>query len=422
MRCNSSSGSKYWRAPSSSASSSWQSWWLSLETGSPGVGITTANAAAYSFGVVCLLLLYPVLFAFTGPESIKGSPQSTTFLDRFGTDLNFAVQSSSLSWNVVALPKGINNSVYLGLPLIIVLACFTVFFHRRREILVAGAMMLIAFVLSLGSTLSIDGHTTWLSLPFALFTHLPALSGYEARRFALFTDLFAAAVIAIGVDELWKRVQRPPNRMLVRGWPKALGLVAVGAVLVALILPLVPRSAQVTSQAKIPAFFTSSAVDSIQSGGTVLAFPYSDADTNAPLLLYIQPTVDSIMLDQAVSNMRFNLIGGFGWFPSPSGNSGVYYPAQLEPRSVQALFDIGYVGGRPPSGVIGDVRTFLRKYDVQAVLVVLPAPASFHIRRDPGVVVKDLTAAIGKPEQRDGVTAWLDVGQRLPAAQRRVRS
>ena len=55
------------------------------------------------------------------------------------------------------------------------------------------------------------------SLPFALFAHLPALSGFEARRFALFTDLFVAAMFAIGMDELWKRARecrliRPPIR------------------------------------------------------------------------------------------------------------------------------------------------------------------------------------------------------------------
>ncbi len=85
----------------------------------------------------------------------------------------------------------------------------------------------------------------------------------------------------------------------------------------------------------------------------------------------------SALLDQAVSGMRFKLIGGYGWFPSPLGRFGTTSPAVLEPRSVQALFDVAFTGGNAESSaqllatrsVPTDIRRFLRKYDVTTVIV-----------------------------------------------------
>jgi hypothetical protein len=66
--------------------------------------------------------------------------------------------------------------------------------------------------------------------------------------------------------------------------------------------------------------------------------------------------------------MRFKLIGGYGWFPSPLGHFGSTNPAFLEPKSVQALFDVAFTGGTPKQrallathSVPVDLRRFLRK-------------------------------------------------------------
>jgi hypothetical protein len=309
----------------------------------------------------------------------------------------------------------------VGLPLVVVLICFAVFLRSRKEILFAGVMTLMALVLSLGSPLTIDGHATAIPLPFALFAHLPALSGFEARRFALYTDLFAAAMFAIGIDELRKRLAKRPHLLrLSSGWSMALGVTAIGALMVAVSLPLVPSSPQSTTPTNVPAFFTSTAVDSIPSGSVVLAFPYPDASTNYWLLTFL--LVHSVLLDQAAAAMRFNLIGGYGWFPSPTGKGGTTSPALLEPQSVQALFDSGYPGATPMEralllkrNVTTDLRIFLRKYHVQTVLMVPPPRAShFHEAN----VVSHVTAAIGPPVETGGVTVWFHVRQRLAAATR----
>ena len=101
-----------------------------------------------------------------------------------------------------------DGSLILGLPLLVILVSFAVFLRQRRTILFAGSLALIAFVLSQGSPLRIDGHNTSIPLPFAVLTNHPIIGGLIPVRFALYTALFAAAMFAIGLDELWRRMRR----------------------------------------------------------------------------------------------------------------------------------------------------------------------------------------------------------------------
>jgi hypothetical protein len=125
------------------------------------------------------------------------------------------------------------------------------------------------------------------------------------------------------------------------------------------------------------------------------------------------------MLDQAVSGMRFKLIGGYGWFPLPIGRHGTTNPSILKPESVQAIFDAAFHGNgttrtSPLSkGNVTALRVFLRKYDVQTVIV---SPKGAY----PAAVVSYVTAAIGSPVESDGVTAWFHVKRRLLVNRARV--
>ena len=386
------------------------------------------TALTYTLGVAGVLLAYPIVFTFTGPQSIKGPPQSPSFLASLNGHLLSPFIASSLQWidpgAVGHQGADAGNLLYLGLPLVLVLVCFAVFLRSRTEILFAGAMALGAFVLSLGSPLTIDGHATSVPLPFTLLAHLPALSGFEARRFAIYTDLFAAAMFALGMDELWTRMRERQLMRRSHEWSKVGGTLALGALVVAVALPLVPSSTQATTPTNVPTFFTTKAADEIPSGSVVLAYPYPDFVSNNPLATLIQP-IDNVLLDQAVAGVRFKLIGGFGWFPSSSDRGGTSYPAQLEPSSVQALFDSGYIGETSgqhallvKSNITKDLRMFLRKYSVQTVLVVPPGrlpSADTRIHMNPTVVTEHVTAALGPPTHVDGVTVWFHVRQRLAA-------
>jgi hypothetical protein len=84
-------------------------------------------------------------------------------------------------------------------------------------------------------------------------------------------------------------------------------------------------------------------------------------------------------------------------------------PSVLEPKSVQATLDAAFYGVVPPlsnSDATADLREFLRKYDVQAVI-------AFPEGARPANAVSYFATAIGCPVESGGVTVWLHVQQRL---------
>jgi hypothetical protein len=155
-------------------------------------------------------------------------------------------------------------------------------------------------------------------------------------------------------------------------------------------------------------FFTTTAVDALPQGGVVLAYPYPDF--SGPSIFY-QPT-HGMMLDQTVAGMRFKLIGGYGWCPARAGVHGTTRPAPLRPKSVEATFDSAFYGTALPRNAhaVPDLRVFLRKFEVQSV-IVLPQGSN------PGLIVSDVTAAIGCPIESDGLAIWTDVKRRLQGYQ-----
>ena len=369
------------------------------------------TAFAYSLGVGGFLLLFPVIYALAGPQSIRGTVASPATIALFPSDLFGAFMPSSqwLHTTQLATAQQGSSALYLGLPLVVTLALFGVFLRQRGSILFAGAMAVIAFVLSLGSRLWVDGHDTSIPLPFVVFEHLPVVGAFIPIRFSLFTALFAAAMFAIGLDELWRRMRRSGRpAWLSPRWKIVVTVGTLAALTAAAVIPLVPRHTQESTPTSIPSLFTSAAVEAIPAGSVVLAYPYPDYSGGDSFAF----APYDIMLHQAVAGMRFKLIGGYGWFPSPTGVNGTARPAVLKPESVQAIFDTAFHGNATAQmaplskGNVTALRVFLRKYDVQTV-VALPNGAA------PAVVVSYVTAAIGPPVKSGGVTTWFHVKQRL---------
>ena len=98
------------------------------------------TAIAYSVAVACLLLLYPTWFTFNGPQHINGPPEPASFwATYFPVDaLSLIVprgrwiDPGSLAPAVHALNGG-GYLLYLGLPLIVLLICFAVFFRGEND-------------------------------------------------------------------------------------------------------------------------------------------------------------------------------------------------------------------------------------------------------------------------------------------------
>ncbi len=376
------------------------------------------TAFAYSIGVGGFLLLFPVIYTLAGPQSIRGTVQSPASAAIFPSDLFGAFVPSS-QWLATNGMTAMANqrflyatALYLGLPLVVALVSFAVFLRQRRTILFAGSLALIAFVLSLGSRLQVDGHETSIPLPFVVLTHLPVVGGFIAVRFALYTALFAAAMFAIGLDELWRRMRRSgrPGWLSPR-WRIVTSAGALAALTAVAVIPLVPRHTQTSTPTNVPSLFTTAAVQAIPAGSVVLTYPYPDFSGGVFFAPY------GTMLDQAVAGIRYKLIGGYGWFPSPTGINGTTSPTVLKPESIQAIFDATFHGQATAQMApfsksnVNALRVFLRKYDVQTII------ASPN-RESPAAVVSYITAAIGPPVETGGVTVWFHVRQRLPAVSR----
>ena len=158
----------------------------------------------------------------------------------------------------------------------------------------------------------------------------------------------------------------------------------------------------------------------------VLAYPYPNLTAATALA-----PIPNAMLYQAISGMRFRLLGGYGYFPSPTGQGGTAESccALRNAVRVQTLFDTTLGGDErhPPDRKSSPPeilpRTFVpsrRRYDVGTVIVI-DTPSVLRLGSivthigDPAPAIDAVSSAIGPPLRTGGVTAWFHVKQRLGA-------
>ena len=123
---------------------------------------------------------------------------------------------------------------------------------------------------------------------------------------------------------------------------------------------------------------------------------------------------DQILLPQAVSDMRFKIIGGPGHVPHPPGFA-TYGPSILSPLAIESLFNAAYADPKvsatqfppPTAGNLADLRSFLSRYDVGTVVV-------YPLGHAPAGVVNYVSALLGEPQwHQGGYYAWYGVQRTL---------
>ena len=374
------------------------------------------EAFAYAAVVSGILIAYPVWYSFFGPAHINGPPQSLKSLAGFPGDLTGGIVPTVSQLFGSAHLKTIGdhltggdvseNGMYLGIPLIVVLAVITFVCRRVRAILFFAVLLLVSYVLALGPRLYIDNRNTGIRMPFTILIHLPVIQDLLPVRFSLFIQFFAAVIVAIGLDRFYRWLlprfaagSAHSKRPATWGrWPAGFITAALAILALILLVPKIPYSAANT---KIPPLFDSAAINNIPVGSVVLAYPY-------PFELD-----DQILLPQAVSNMRFKIIGGPGHVPHPPGFS-TFGPSILSPLAIEVLFNAAYSDTHlsatqyppPTAGNIADLRNFLLRYQVGTVVV-------YPIGHAPAGVVRYVSALLGKPQWRQGVDAWFGVQETL---------
>ena len=188
---------------------------------------------------------------------------------------------------------GTESGLYLGLPILVIVGLYA---WRRRGS--PGARILlsaftIAFVLSIGAALDIDGHRI-LSMPWALARHLPVLDNIRADRFAVFVELTAGVIVALWIAQARGSVFARPYVLPV--------------LTIALLVPNVGLADYRSALQQYP-FFTSGAYRScIRQGDTIAVFPIGQPN---PV------TQTDAMRWQVNSGFRFRLAAGYLYLYGP---------------------------------------------------------------------------------------------------------
>ena len=367
--------------------------------------VRAAVPAVIVFGIVTAYMFWWMLVApghLVGPVLRVGQLQVYR-ADLLGTIVpttNQLIAPTSLANTAAGFVHSnfTENSAYLGLPLVILIVLFGVLWRRERVVLVAALLAFVAFILSLGSPLTIDAHTTGIPMPEALLTHFPILDSVVPARFALDVSLFATIALAVGGDRL---VRAFASRDALRRGGVVFWVVAFVAA-AALVLPRAPFATPVPQWSAD----TEATLDVIPPGSVVLTYPFT------------VPHWTEAMVWQAADGMRFRLMGGYATVQG-GGNAGIQNPPLLAPPFVQEYFlaaqdgASSYYPAPPSTGVGVDARqalcSFLSSYAVGAVVF-------WDAGADPKEILQLFRSALGTPQATHGrtVLVWLTGSGRCP--------
>jgi hypothetical protein len=339
-------------------------------------------AVALGLGLAVVVLAFPIAYSQLGPEHYT----LTITVGQYQSDLLSAVLPSS---NQLISPSGATaisdhfannlseNGSYLGIPLVILLIGTTVVCRRSKVVVISFLAACSAYLLALGSPLLVDNsYVGWAHLPAGIFHHLPLLKGAVMARFSVFVVLFATLVVGIALE----RMRRWP------GWPTAWAGGAVAIVVsAAALVPLIPALPYAEAAIDTPAFFTTSAVDSVPAGSVAVVYPSTnpvDADST---------------LWQAAAGMRFKMPGAYALVPAPGALQSQWGTPTLTSNT------LGAIAGNIKVAESPSLRRALRaqwlKWDAET-FIMGPGPDEAYARQFVSWVT-------GKPPvHRQGVSVW----------------
>ena len=347
-----------------------------------------ARAVGIASAITAVLLAYPLWLLAAGRTGYRARCRQTSLYR--GNLLALLIPDSSMRFRVTGwLPLAntfsgttSENGLYIGLPLLAVLITGAIALRHRPVMRVAALTTLAAFVMSLGSRLTV-GSWAWTAVPLpeAVLTRIPVLDNTIAARYSLYVMLGAAMILALTTEALRERLRldgRRPERA-VAGACAALACLAL--------LPLVPAWPYWTRIAQVPRYFSSALVTAVPQGSVAVLYPFPSSGDAIP------------MLWQVAAGLRFKSPGGR--FVTPASDQ--------QTLAGQTLSQLA--GGQMPAltpAVRRALRDQLRSWNVRAVLV---QPAG----RRPGLVMPFFEWLLGRPPdtRSGGISAWYG---RMPGA------
>ena len=354
---------------------------------------SAAQTIGIAAGITALLLAYPLWLLTAGPARISGPVQETSLYR--GNLLAPLIPDSSMHFRVTGWLGLANtfsgttseNGLYIGLPLLAVLVAGAIALRHRPVMKVAALTTLTAFIVSLGSRLTVGRHVwTAVPLPEAALTHIPVLDNTIAARYSLYVMLGAAVMFALTVEALRERLHQDGRRPG-QAAGAALGCAALGCVALLPLVPAWPYGARVT---QVPRYFSSELVTAVPRGSLAVLYPFPASGDAMP------------MLWQVAAGMRFKSPGGRFVIPAP-GSVGTAASDRQTPVG-QALSQLAdgqmQIQTLTPALRLA-LRAELRSWDTRAVLV---QPTG----QRPALVMPFFEWLLGRPPdaRSGGISAW----------------
>lgn len=330
--------------------------------------------------VAVAVAAYPLWLQFFGPQRLTTTVQQPPPWT-IGTDLTTFFLPNQLqqfrpaavaAWNGKVGNSLVEDSGYVGIPLLTLCVVGALGRRRRPVALVASTVALVAAVLSLGTRLEVDGRVVAHPLPWAAFRHLPLLEDVVPARFVLVGGVGVALLAALATDAA----------MGAPRWRRRGGLLLT-AVALASVTPHLPFP--VTADRTPAAFRTGYLARTLPEATVVLLVPFTGEDSSR------------VLLWQADAQLRFRMPVGFAIVPDSSYD---HLPSVL--LDTLAAID---AGARPPALSPPLAALLRRDLGRLGVDVVVVGPGPRH-----QISVAFLTELLRRaPQSSGGVDVWYNV-------------
>jgi len=276
---------------------------------------------AIAAGVAVVLLAYPLWTQFAGSQHTPNAPFGPEY---FYADLASYTVFSPLS--IAGLPEAGRLSAnatelntYLGLPLLLVVLACAAWRWRARSTVALGFAAIVMFLLSLGPSVIMNGHRTWVPSLYRTIAHVPVINGALPTRYALALIPLIGVLLAYAVDAALRS----------GGYARVLVPVAVIAALV----PVSPKPLAATDRPPVPEFITSGAWrECVPAGGVLVPVPLPT------------PSKPDAMRWPAATNVAFAIPEGFFIGPyGPNGHSSIGTYSRPTSTLLRQVADTGEV-------------------------------------------------------------------------------
>lgn len=284
-----------------------------------------AGGLMLAAGLALLVLAYPLLHQFTGPQGISDGMFSPYYysadLTSWSTLSPLSVLGSDASSRLTTGPAEYNT--FLGWPLLLVTIGCAAWLSRRPLVAACLTTGLVAAALSLGPEVVVGGERTGLPAPYALLAGLPVVDGALPMRFALVVLPLAGTVLALAVD----------RALAGHGRARRLVPLAVGAAL----LSVFPAPLPTADRPALPEFITAGHWrQCVRPGGVLVPVPTATPQDPWP------------MRWATAADAAFGMPEGF--FIGPYGKDGSAVMGTYKQPTSALLADVAKRGVSPAIG------------------------------------------------------------------------